>query len=265
MATTINSTALDFINIKANLKKYLEAQTEFADYNFEASGLNNILDVLAYNTHINGLTSNFAINESFLGTAQLRSSVVSLATGIGYIPDSMTSVQGTINISLDLSGVATRPATVSLPSFTKFTTNIDDLSYTFMTKEVFSATDNGLGIYNFKTSDDSLAIPIFEGTLKEKTFLVGSTQDRMSDAYIIPDLSIDVDTAIVRVFESYGSSTSTVYNNIVSATTINSTSTIYILKESPNGFYQLSFGGDGALGKSPQAGNVVSVQCISTG
>lgn len=265
MATTINSTALDFINIKANLKNYLESQTEFADYNFEASGLNNILDVLAYNTHINGLTSNFAINESFLGTAQLRSSVVSLATGIGYIPDSMTSAQGTLNVSLDLSGVATRPATVSIPAFTKFTANIDDLSYTFMTKEVFSAVDGGTGIYNFKTVDDSLAIPVFEGTLKVKTFLVGSTQDRMADAYIIPDLNMDADTAIVKVFESYGSSSSTIYNNIISATTINSSTTLYILKEAPNGFYQLSFGGDGALGKSPAAGNVVTVQYIATG
>ena len=211
MATTINSTALDFTNIKANLKKYLESQTEFADYNFEASGLNNILDVLAYNTHVNGLTSNFAINESFLGTAQLRSSVVSLATGIGYIPDSMTAAQGTINITLDLSGVADRPATVSLPAFTKFTANIDDLSYTFMTKEVFSAIDNGTGTYRFKTSDDSLAIPIFEGTLKSKTFLVGATEDRMADAYIIPDFNMDADTVTVRVFESYGSNTSTVY------------------------------------------------------
>ena len=99
MATSIKSTALDFTNIKQNLKDYLKAQTEFKDYNFEASGLSNILDVLAYNTHINGLTSNFAINESFLGTAQLRSSVVSLATGIGYIPDSKTSAQGTVNVS----------------------------------------------------------------------------------------------------------------------------------------------------------------------
>jgi len=77
MATTINSTALDFENIKSNLKTYLQNTTEFADYDFEASGLSNILDVLAYNTHVNGLTTNFALNESFLGTAQLRSSVVS--------------------------------------------------------------------------------------------------------------------------------------------------------------------------------------------
>ena len=62
MATTINSTALDFANIKTNLKTYLQNTTEFQDYDFEASGLSNILDVLAYNTHVNGLTTNFALN-----------------------------------------------------------------------------------------------------------------------------------------------------------------------------------------------------------
>ena len=70
MATTIKSTALDFNNIKNNLKQYLAAQSEFTDYNFEASGLANLLDVLAYNTHINGLIANFALNESYPGTAQ---------------------------------------------------------------------------------------------------------------------------------------------------------------------------------------------------
>ena len=86
MATTINSSALDFQAIKNNLKTYLKQQSEFADYDFEASGLSNILDVLAYNTHLNALTANFALNESFLSTAQLRSSIVSHAETLGYIP-----------------------------------------------------------------------------------------------------------------------------------------------------------------------------------
>ena len=70
MATTIQSTALDFTAIKNNLKTSLTQSTEFSDYNFEASGLSNILDVLATNTHFNGLIANFALNESYLGTAQ---------------------------------------------------------------------------------------------------------------------------------------------------------------------------------------------------
>jgi len=79
MATTIRTTDLDFDNIKSRLKTFFQSKSEFADYDFEASGLSNILDVLAYNTHINGLIANFALNESFLNTAQLRSSVVSHA------------------------------------------------------------------------------------------------------------------------------------------------------------------------------------------
>ena len=79
----IRSSDLDFDTIKANLKTFLQAKSELSDYDFEASGLNNVLDVLAFNTHINGLTANFAINESFLNSAQLRSSVVSHAETVG--------------------------------------------------------------------------------------------------------------------------------------------------------------------------------------
>ena len=39
MATTINSSSLDFQAIKNNLKTYLKQQSEFKDYDFEASGL----------------------------------------------------------------------------------------------------------------------------------------------------------------------------------------------------------------------------------
>ena len=237
MATTIKSSALDFANIKSNLKNFLANSTEFADYNFEASGLNNILDVLAYNTHINGLTTNFALNESFLGTAQLRSSVVSLATGIGYVPDTMTSAKGTVGVSLNLSAVTDRPPTIDLPAYTQFTSSVDDITYTFQTVEKFTATDDTSGNYIFKTADGSNAIPIFEGARKTKTFLVGEFSE--TDVYIIPDATIDADTTIVKVFESLASSIFATYTNITAATTISSTSTIYILKEAPNGFYQL--------------------------
>ena len=42
-----------------NLKTFLAQSDEFADYNFEASGLSSLLDVMAYNTHYNSLLANF--------------------------------------------------------------------------------------------------------------------------------------------------------------------------------------------------------------
>ena len=43
---------LDFDQIKTNLKTFLQAQSEFSDYDFEGSSLSVLLDLLAYNTQI---------------------------------------------------------------------------------------------------------------------------------------------------------------------------------------------------------------------
>ena len=61
-------TDLDFDTIKTNLKTYLQAQAEFTDYDFEASGLSVLLDILAYNTHYNAYYLNMVANEAFMDT-----------------------------------------------------------------------------------------------------------------------------------------------------------------------------------------------------
>lgn len=262
MATTIKSTALDFNNIKNNLKQYLAAQSEFTDYNFEASALSNLLDVLAYNTHINALVANFALNESYLGTAQLRSSLVSLAEGIGYIPDTDTASQAVVNITLDASDDAGRNADIQLPAGTSFTTNVDDVSYTFQTNDIYFASDDGTGTYEFKTSAGSSEVVLFEGTQKTKTFFVGETTE--NPVYVIPDTKLDADTVKVRVYESATSSSFTTYNALSAASTINANSTIYILKEAPNGFFEITFGDGITFGKAPTPGQKIEISYIST-
>ena len=261
MATTIRSTALDFNNIKNNLKTFLANQDDFKDYNFEASGLSNILDVLAYNTHMNALIANFALNESFLGTAQLRSSMVSLAEGIGYIPDTTTAAQAKLRISFNTS-TTPRDTIIALPAFTKFSTSVNNIGYMFQTIEAFYATDDGTGFYEFKTASGSNQIPIYEGTLKTKTFLVGEYAD--NPVYIIPDNNIDAETAVVKVYQTSTSTAAAVYNNILNATSISAQSTVYILKEAPNGFFELSFGDGQTFGIAPSAGNRIEVQYLST-
>ena len=82
-------TELDFDEIKNNLKNFLKNQDTFTDYNFEGSGLNILLDTLAYNTHYLAYNLSMALNESFLDSASLRTSVVSQAKTIGYVPRSI--------------------------------------------------------------------------------------------------------------------------------------------------------------------------------
>ena len=261
MATTIKSTQLDFDTIKGRLKDFLKQQSEFQDYDFEASGLSNILDVLAYNTHFNGLTANFALNESFINSAQLRSSVVALAEGLGYVPRSFTSSQAGLNLSILVTG-SNRPTSVILPRGTTFTTSVDDVTYTFQTRENFVGTDDGNGSYQFLNTDDGTSIPVFEGTEKTKTFFVGDTTD--TQIYVIPDITMDISTIRVRVFPTASSTTFDTYNNITDAIRITDDSTLYQIKETPNGFYEIVFGDGVATGKTPVAGNKIIIDYLST-
>ncbi len=261
MTTVIRSTALDFDNIKNNLKTYLAAQPQFTDYNFEASGLSNILDVLAYNTHINALIANFALNESYLTTAQLRSSVVSIAEGIGYVPDTDTAAQAKLNISFTTSQAA-RDVDIYLPAFTQFTAEVDGTTYTFQTIERYRAVDDGTGFYEFLTEAGSNEIPVFEGTRRTKTFIVGEYED--NPVYVIPDTTIDSSTVVVNVYESVTATAFSTYQNIINASAITANSTVYILKEAPNGYFELSFGDGETFGRSPVAGNKIVVEYLST-
>ena len=262
MVTTIRSTDLDFDTIKNNLKLELKNNTEFADYNYEGSGLSNLLDVLAYNTHYNALIANMALNESYLTTAQLRSSVVSLAEAIGYMPASKAASSATVNISINTGNLAGRPSFLSLPRGTKFTTTVDDVVYTFETTGTINAQDNGSGLYVFKDNLDQEAITIKEGTNTTKTFIV--SENSIDTTYVIPDKNIDTTTAFVSVFDDLTTTTFATYTDLKEADTIDDQSKVYILRETPNGFYELSFGDGYTLGKAPQAGNRIVVEYLST-
>ena len=257
--TTIKSTSLDFNAIKNNLKTFLQSKEEFTDYNFEASGLSNILDVLAYNTHYNALLANFTLNESFLTTAQLRGSVVSLASSIGYIAHSKRSSVAIVNLRLDLSGVVNRPSIIQLSSGTKFNGSVDNVNYVFQTRETLTANDDS-GIYIFKDVLGSSDIKLYEGLTATKTFLVGSYEE--NPIYVIPDLQMDTSTAIVSVKSSPSATETVTYTNITEATSVDETSKLYVLRESPNGFYELSFSNGTTLGVTPSSGNQITVSYL---
>ena len=253
MATTIKSTDLDFDTIKNNLKVFLAQKPEFADYNFEASGLSNLLDVLAYNTHYNGLLANFALNESFLSTAQLRSSIVGLAGGLGYTVGSRKASFSVVNLSVTNND---NPSSITMPAGTRFSTTVNSKSYTFQTRDTVTAFSDGTGLYKF-TLDGNRNIPIYEGVTRRKTFIAGPASE--NDTYVIPVNNLDLDTVTVKVYNSVSSNDFTLYTNIINSTTINSNSVIYVVKESPNGYYELTFGNGVRLGKTPQPGDKIEV------
>lgn len=258
---TIKSSDLDFDQIKNKLKTYFRQQSEFADYDFDAAGLSNILDVLAYNTHINGLIANFSLNEAFLSTSQLRSSVLAHAETLGYFPRSKTGAFAEVEIAL-LIAATPRPSSITLPAYTKFTASVGSDSYTFQTLEAYTAVPNRDGLYQFKTSDGSTSLRIVEGTLKTKTFIVGETTD--NQIYVIPDPNLDTSTMLVRVYDSPTTTSFQTYVNINKVIRLDALSTVYQVREVPNGYYEISFSNYNLVGKTPVSGNKIVIQYLST-
>ena len=255
MATTIKSADLDFNAIKNSLKSHLIQSGEFNDYNFEGSALSSLLDVLAYNTHQNALVANYALNESFLSTAQMRSSLVGLAGGLGYTVNSRTAAYAVVNLWIEDTN---NPSSVTMPAGFKFTTTVDNKTYTFQTRDTLTATNNGSNLYYF-TVNSNINVPIYEGVVKSKNFVAGETAS--TDSFIIPVTNIDIATIKVTVFTDPSHVVGTVYTNISDATTIDVNSAIFVAKETPNGFYEVSFGnGVRFTNSSPTAGNRILVE-----
>jgi hypothetical protein len=246
----ISVSELDFDNIKANLKEYLKGQDTFSDYDFEGSGLAVLLDVLAYNTHYNGIYTNLAVNEMFLDSASKRSSVVSLAKLLGYTPNSATCATATV--TLNITSPSTGPSVVSVPAYTQFNTTVDGNSYAFYTTQEYTA----VGAATNYTIPNVL---LTEGSPLTFKYTVAS-----GVRYIIPNANVDLATVKVRVQENITSSTFYTYTVSTSVINADSTSKVFWVKEIDDGLYELTFG-NGTLGKALENGNVVNISYFVSG
>jgi len=245
----ISVAELDFDAIKSNLKTYLEGQATFADYDFEGAGLSVLLDTLAYNTHYNALYTNLAVNESFLDSASKRSSIVSRAKEIGYVPYSATGATARINITV--TGTSSTPASLTIPANTPFSTTIDGKSYNFYNIDAAIAVLSG-STYTFTNVDVKEGSPLtFRYTVADGA------------KYILPNLDVDLSTLKVRVQENLSSSVFETYNNQENILEIDSTTPVYFVKEIEGQLYELEFG-NGTIGKALANGNVVTLTYMTT-
>lgn len=250
-------TELDFGQIKSNLKNFLRDQQEFSDFDFEAAGINVLLDILAYNTHYMAFYNNMIANEMFLDTALLRDSVVSHAKMLGYTPVSSVAARATINLQITRP-IGNTQATLTLPRFTRFqSTPINGISYTFVNKE--AKTTNYDPTCNRFCFDD---LYIYQGDPLTYTFVYDSTNNT-SQSFELPDNGIDTSTMEVLVQESSTSLRTERYTLATDATTVSSDSAVYFIDETRNGKYRIYFG-DGVIGKNLVNGNIVVVNYIRT-
>ena len=221
--------ALEFNQIKAQIKNYLKSQTQFSDYDFEGSSMTVLLDTLAYNTYYTAVNANLAVNEGFLETAVLRENVVKLARMLGYTPRSARSSKCTVTINVqtqvttNAQGVITKgyPERVTLQKglVVNFT-GLDNNNFVFsIGQDVIQTVDSGTGIATFSN------IELFEGNFLTDTF-VRNTSERQR--FILTNDRAD--TSTLRVLVTSGTVTER-YLQATDITKIDSTSKVFFLEE----------------------------------
>jgi hypothetical protein len=243
---------LDYDAIRNNLKTFLSNQAEFSDYNFEGSGMSVLLDLLAYNTHYLAYNANMLSNELYLDSADIRKNVVALAKQLGYTPNSPTSPNAVIDITVN--DVPSTTASITMLKGTTFSTQIDQVSYTFLVNENITATPTD-GIYKFSN------VNIYEGTSVSYSYTVDSSD--VDQKFIIPNNQADTSTLKVKIQNSSSDTTTSTYNKSQTLTELDSTSKVYFLQEQDDGRFEIYFG-DGVLGKSLTDGNIVILEYIVT-
>jgi len=250
--TNIQVASLDFNDIKQNFTNYLQSQTIFKDYNFSGSALSTLLDVLAYNTQYNAFYLNMVANEMFLDSALQRSSVVSHAKLMNYVPQSAMGAVGQINLTFN--GVTTTLFT--LPQYTNFMSEpINGINYNYVTTTSLTSP-----VINNKASFNGVQLK--QGIVSSYNFIVDSVSN---PKYIfeIPDQNIDISTLQVLVQKSSSNSAYQVFNSTTDYLALGPTDTVYFVQEAVNGNYQIYFG-DGILGAKLSDGNIVGVSYLST-
>jgi len=246
--------SLDFDSLKNNFITYLQSQDTFKDYNFEGSALNQLVDILTYNTQYNAYYLNMVANEMFLDSATQRSSVVSQAKVLNYIPQSAIAPTATVNVTF--TNVNT--SSLTLPAYQTFSSSaINGVNYTFVNPDSYTVnvTSNTAIFSN---------VEIKQGVYATYRFTVNSTTNP-NYIFQIPDNAIDTTSIQVLVQTSSSNSSYTIFNRAMPADylTLNSTSQVYFLQEALDGNYEIYFG-DGVLGQQLNDGNIVVVNYVST-
>ena len=243
---------LDFEDIKASLKEYMRAQSDFTDYDFDGSALSTLIDTLAYNTYYTAFNTNMVVNELFIDSATLRDNVVAIAKQLGYRPKSATSPTAYVSFTVTYTNPTT-DTELLLKKGTGFISSYDNNVYQYVVTDDVKAQV----INNVATFTD---VEIKEGTQLVNTFTVNSSLK--SQRFILDNQNIDTNTIRVKVFPTGGSFSEPylVADNILG---VDATSKVFFLDEIEDQRYEILMG-DGVLGKKLENNARIEVSYLTT-
>lgn len=252
--TNLKVDALNYESIKDNLKQFIQTQDQFLDVNFDAAGINILLDLLAYNTYYNAAYLNLVSSESYLATAQKRNSVVNLARTLNYTPRSRTCARIIGTITATATGA---PSFINLAQYTKFSATVDGVDYTFLTKQAVVLPS----VSGSNTTFSEESVELIEGRFVSERYLYDP--NLADQRFLLNNPNADTSTLVVRVQTSLSDSTTRFFIKPDNLVEITGTTLAYFLEEVEDGKYEVTFG-DNVIGRALDPGNIVYFDYVVT-
>jgi hypothetical protein len=248
--TSISVNALDFDELKASFKTFMQGQDRWKGYDFDGPNLAVLIDLLAYNTFMRGFYDNMVANESHLDSAQIRDSAVSRAKELNYTPQSFKSAVAEVNINVTTTNLA--KSSVVIPKGTAFNARIDSRNYVFTTDQNYVATTSAVnGDTQTFTANNVL---IYEGLYQAESFVYTGSQT----SFVMKNPRVDISSITVTVIEDDGAEVQS-YKRAYSLFDIDDASKVFFVQGTSNDQYEILFG-DGIFGRKPKTNSIVAIE-----
>lgn len=250
----INS--LEYEDIRASIVSFLKQDPFYKDFNFDASNISRIINMLSYSTMYNGWYMKMVLDEGMADSAKTRTALIGHANVRNYLTKFITSSKATISIDLDAitSDIANVPY-IKIPNGQQFK----------------GVDKNGKSIYFLIPYDVTMLYDAEKEKFISEDFLIIQGQNRSTSyeiaelfkKYVINDQLCD-ETSI-RVFVKSTKNATMRYEYIRKDDfyDVNPTDNFYYITASTNGVYQIHFGHD-IFGREPKLGEYIEISYIRT-
>lgn len=253
MNTDVTYDGLNFDEIVRRLQLFLSSSDEFNDYNYNASGIRMLIDLLAYNARQSAFYQNMSYNELTLN-AELDDNMAGVAALLSHTPKSKTASSGVYTF------VVTPPTNIATP-LPEITMNRnfrcasvkDDVVYNLSPDQEYTALLIN-GVYTFEN------VKMLQGTWIDNSYVVSG---EAIETYTIPNNNIDTSTLEVQVQLSETNTTRNTHIEFNDAFQLGRNEPIYFLEKGKQGLYTLEFGDD-QIARKLNNGNIVVIRYLTT-
>ena len=251
---TVNS--LEYDDIKSSIIEFLKQDPYFKNFNFEASNISRLINILAYSSMYNGYYMKMLLDESMPDSAKTRTSLIGHANTRNYLTKFISAAKATINVSVDSTAI-----------------NTDAIPYIQLLKgQNFKGVDkDGNTIYFMLPYDVTLLynsesdkyegddFTLIQGQYRTFSYLV----TELNKKYQINDNQCDDTTIVVKLKSNKNSTIAYEYLRNDDFYETNPEDLKYYITSSTNGIYQIHFGRD-IFGREPKIGEFIEIGYIKT-